>query len=190
MRWLFSLGLPLVLVALGWMSQPFLEPLTGALLQIRQQAPYAVTLLAIVLAASFNQSRLFFSLLVFGVFTALLSGDAARYFYLISPATRTTAELVAVLMPLTLLVFAVTKERGIFTLRGGSRMVFIGLEVVAIGYFTFTPLPEPIGWVGKDYLIFPGLPTTAIPQLGLVMMAAAFLVIISMMIRRGTRANA
>lgn len=70
-RWLFILIVPVALVAAGRASQPVIEPLTGTLLHIRQQAPYAVTLLAMVLTASFNQSRLFFAMLAYGLFTAL-----------------------------------------------------------------------------------------------------------------------
>jgi hypothetical protein len=163
---------------------------TGTLLQIRQQAPYAVTLLAMVLAASFNQSRLFFSLLAHGLFTVLLSGDAARHFPLVPQATQTTAELISVLMPLTLLVFAAAKERGIFTLRGGGRLGFIVLQVLAVVYFTRTPSPDLISWINKDYVSLPGFPVAAIPQFGLAMMAAAFLVIVTMMTWRRTGANA
>ncbi len=182
-RQLFTLIVPLALLAIGWASQPFLEPLTGTLLQIRQLAPYAVTLLAMVLAAAFNQSRLFFVLLAYGLFTALLTGDAARYLALVPPTTQ-TAELVSVLMPLNLLVFALVKERGIFTLRGGGRLGFIALQVVAVAYLTRAPSPSLIGWVGHDYLNLPDLPTTVIPQLGLAAMISAFLVIVAVMIWR------
>ncbi len=184
MRWLFTLSVPLALLAIGWASQPILEPLSGTLLLIREQAPYAVILLAMVLAASFNQSRLFFSLLALGLFTALLSGDAARYIALVPPATQTTAHLVAVLMPLNLLVFAVAKERGIFTLRGVTRLGFVALQVLAVAYFTHVPSPSLIGWMGKDHVNLPDLPITAVPQLGLMMMAVAFLVVVMMIWRR------
>lgn len=188
-RWLFTLSAPLALVAIGWTSQPFLEPLTGTLLQIRQQAPYAVTLLAMVLAASFNQSRLFFSLLAYGLFTALLAGDVARYIALVPRATQTTAELVSLLMPLNLLVFARAQERGFFTLRGGGHLGFVLLQVVAVAYLTRAPSPSLIGWVGKDYLNLPEYPFPAIPQLGLMTMAAAFFGIVTALAWRRTAAN-
>ncbi len=190
MHWLFPLSVPLALVAVGWASQPLVEPLTGTLLQIRQQSPYGVTLLAMVLAASFNQSRVFFALLAYGLFTALLSDDAARHLPGIPAATRTTAELVALLMPLNLMILAVTKERGILTLGGGVRLGVILLQVAAVAYFTQAPPRYLTGWVGADYLPIPGLPNTTVPQPGLAMLTAALLVMVTTMAWRRSGSDA
>jgi len=190
MRWLFTLSVPLALVAVGWLSQSTFAPMSGLPDPIRQQAPYGVTLLAMVLAASFNQSRLFFSLLAYGLFTALLSGDAARYASFFPKPNDTTAELVSVLMPLSLLVIGIAKERGVLTLRGGIRLGFIVLLAGVAVYFTQRPSEHLSDWLSKDYLNIAGLPATTIPQLGLAMMAATFLVIVAMLVWRRTGANA
>ena len=191
LRWVFVLSLPVVCLTSGWLSQPFLEPLSGTLLQIRQHVPYAVTLLAMVLAASFNQSRLFFALLTYGLFSAFLADDATRLLSVVPQTANTgTAQLVSVLMPLNLLILALSKERGVFTIRGWGFLGAILLQSGALVYLAQGPFPQWLSWIGKDYLSFPDLPLRTIPQLGWGMLSLALLVIGALLGLQRTGANA
>jgi len=93
--------------------------------------PYVVFGVGGVVAWYFNRSRIVFALLILTMAAMALYrvGDGYAGGDRVS---RVVFAAVAVLLPLNLAAFAVLKERGLFTVRGVSRVVVIAAQVLAV----------------------------------------------------------
>jgi diguanylate cyclase (GGDEF)-like protein len=91
--------------------------------------PVIVFGLGLALSAFFRRSRLFFALLVLGLAQTAFAWIIP---HLSSTSARITANGIALLLPLNLLVLAFLKERGIVSPVGRRRLAVVGGQIAAI----------------------------------------------------------
>jgi len=108
-----------------------LELLNKTLLSLADVSLAVVSIVGILFGWRFNRTRL-----VFAVIVVTLADRALVYFVpAVTPSDqigRTVLETTSVLLPLNLALLAMVKERGILTLRGIGRQLFIVFQPVAI----------------------------------------------------------
>lgn len=109
--------------------------------------PVVVFGTGLTLSAFFRRSRLFFALLALTVAQSTFTWVVPR----LSPETaRITANAVALLLPLNLLVLAFVKERGIISPTGRKRLAIVALQILAVWILclpSFSPAAEQLGRV-------------------------------------------
>jgi diguanylate cyclase (GGDEF)-like protein len=148
--------------------------------------PYVVWGTGALLGWRFNRSRVVFAMLVLAIadwsLVQFVSGGAAA-----TPRGRLIHQAVAVLLPLNVLVFALAKERGVLTVRGGFRIAFLCCQPLAIAFLTRS------GWKNvTTYLEHPffNLPELARPPLAQPAITAFVLSLVVLAIQALRRQNA
>ena len=171
-------GIVLLVVVLLLQFQAIREPLT----ELAQFYPYVVFAIGAILAWRFGRSQIFFALLV------LLLVDRTLAFTGSNGRTGGLYQVLAILLPLNLVVLARLKERGIFTtsgaIRAGALAVQAIIVLIVVRSRTVTDtlaaredLPEQLfSWTNIGYL-------------GLVVFAAAFVLLIVTQVLKPTAAG-
>jgi diguanylate cyclase (GGDEF)-like protein len=150
--------------------------LPDALQPYVQAYPYVVFGVGVVMAWYFNRSRIVFALLILTVSAVALYRVGDGYAGA-DRVSRVVFAAVAMLLPLNLAAFAVLKERGVFTVRGVSRLIAIAAQVLAVD------LTIRLNWsAAREWLTYAFadewlMAWTSLPQASLAVfgVAAAFL---------------
>ena len=101
--------------------------------------PVVVFGVGLVVSAFFRRSRLFFALLAL----TLAQSTFAWVMPLLSPGSaRITANAIAILLPLNLLVLAFLRERGIISPAGRRRLAMVTLQVMAVAILSMPGLAQ------------------------------------------------
>ena len=122
---------------------------------------------ALVMAWRLDRSRLFFIALVLALGFFVLVGLPAGF-------TKTPQQLenvqlgVAILVPWNIVLFAIVKERGIFTLRGSIRFGFILLQAGLLLWVIRSPYAKYLAHATQELFPLPILRHVPIPQLSLL----------------------
>lgn len=144
-------------------------------LNLLQYAPYLVFFIGVVIAWKFNYSRILFCLLIYTMSFVILMK---------LPEIKVRSEdiflLISIFIPLNVLIFSFLSERGIVSLWGFIRLVFI-LSQVYVGYQLIQS--ENLAWV--DYVKRPLISLdykihSSVPQVSLILF---ILTIIALFIR-------
>lgn len=96
---------------------------------IVQYLPVVVFGVGLAVSAFFRRSRLFFALLAL---TLAQSAFAWVMPHLSADSTKITANAIAILLPLNLLVLAFLRERGIISPAGRRRLAIVALQVMSV----------------------------------------------------------
>lgn len=135
-------------------------------------APYIILIMGAILAWRFNKSCIFFVFLVLA--SSLLGvlrfeGELGR--------KNDIYNSICVLLPANLLLFASLKERGIVSVWGISRLSLIGVEIYCV-YISVTEKDWFIlNYFKKSFVTLPDFLKTPLPQLGVLLFLAAFLLL-------------
>jgi diguanylate cyclase (GGDEF)-like protein len=117
---------------------------------IQSLYPGGVLIVGVLLGWRFNRSRLIFTLVVLALADRALltlSGVAGQ-----PGAAKAVFDTVAFLLPLNYLAFALLTERGLLTARGGLRIGFILLQVMAVlVMYSYQPA-KVLGWLNHGVL--------------------------------------
>lgn len=116
-----------LLITLGFFSialylLPWVDDLPEGLKLIRHYLPYPVLIITMLLSLSFNQTRLFFVLYLTAIFLVLILGDLKPPAYFSPIDQFKFIQLVFLLYLFAVMFFLFSKERGVLTLRGISRL--------------------------------------------------------------------
>ena len=145
---IIALLIPVSLLGLSLLLIPRADSLAPAALVILHYLPYAGLAVSMVLSLSFNQTRLFFGLLLTMLFLALLLGDTAYLSFMPALSKGVVIELIGVLYPVSLILFMFMKERGLLTLAGLLRLLFVSLLAVSVVLLAhYQPVPVLSGWL-------------------------------------------
>ncbi|HEX4603326.1 MAG TPA: GGDEF domain-containing protein [Candidatus Angelobacter sp.] len=101
--------------------------------------PTVVFGVGLALSAFFRRSRLFFALLVL---TLAQSAFAWIMPHLSAASRQITANAIAILLPLNLLVLAFLRERGIISPAGRRRLAMVALQVMAVAILSMPALAQ------------------------------------------------
>lgn len=142
--------------------------------------PYAIVAAGLALSWRFNRGRVFFVLLSLAVSYWAMSGYLPLKVPVATPqvSKQFLLGVLGIFLPFNILVFSLLKERGIFTRPGLLRAIFLVTQV-GLAYWAWHALDQralsmlnlqlwPTHWTMK----------TNITQIGVVLFAAAFLVLL------------
>ena len=117
---------------------------------IIKYAPYIIFCIGLLLSYFFKTSKLFF-LLVIMVMIKIVANEAIyQYFFAsinIKIYKNLLFNLLYILMPINIIIFSLFKERGIFSVWGFIRIIFIIGQFVGI----FIKVEENISYISKNY---------------------------------------
>lgn len=128
-----------ILLAITFVLVRKIDKFPVQVLNLLQYAPYLIFFIGVVIAWKFNYSRILFCILIFTM----------SFFILMKlPEIKERKEeiflLISLLIPLNVLIFSFLSERGILSLWGFSRLVFILFQVY-LGYQLIQS--ENLSWV-------------------------------------------
>jgi len=175
----WSIAIPLGLCAIALALQPWAESLPISLKAISHYLPYVLLAATMALSLGFNQTRVFFALLMTGAFLALLQGDLWLSARLPVVSEQTMLGLISLLYPAGLALLLISKERGLFTLVGMLRLAVILILPLLVVFLSQTDMPLPMGWLQSPFLPDVIGLISALPDLVLVVNA---LILVGMMI--------
>jgi diguanylate cyclase (GGDEF)-like protein len=137
LRILSTLIIPVALLILAILLYPKVEQLHSSQLVLLSWLPLGIAIITLVLCLRFNRSRIFFTAL-----TVVLSYVVVQWY--MSGIGKAGANIIwptlCLLLPLNILVYSLLKERGTFTLWGGTRFTLLLMPfIVIIGLAQFYP---------------------------------------------------
>jgi diguanylate cyclase (GGDEF)-like protein len=147
--------------------------------------PFMVTAAGLFLGWRFNRSRLVFAIIILAVADRFLAQYASGL-----AGTRAAGRIiynaVAFLLPLNLILFALLKERGVFTLRSLARFGLIVAQVLAVMALCWHRHLGVVEWLNASLVPVPFLSRLRLAQPALLAFATAFLSIMARFLwRRG-----
>jgi diguanylate cyclase (GGDEF)-like protein len=183
---IIALLIPVSLLGLSLLLIPWADSLAPATVAILHYLPYAALAVSMVLSLSFNQTRLFFGLLLTMLFLVLLLGDAAYLSFMPALPKGVVIQLIGVLYPVSLILFMFMKERGLLTLAGLLRLLFVSLLAVSVVLLAhYQPVPVLSGWLDYTFLHPAVGSLTPLSDLVVVSHVTALLIIILRIMLRG-----
>ena len=111
--------------------------------------PAVVFAVGLALSAFFRRSRLFFALLAL---TLAQSAFAWVIPHLSAGSTRITANAIAILLPLNLLVLAFLRERGIISPAGRRRLAIAALQVMGVAILCMPATANIAAQLGRAFV--------------------------------------
>jgi diguanylate cyclase (GGDEF)-like protein len=111
--------------------------------------PVAVFVVGLALSGFFRRSRLFFALLALAL---AQSAFAWIMPHLTADSARITANAIAILLPLNLLVLAFLRERGIISPAGRRRLAIVGLQVMGVAILCMPLLGHIAAQLGREFV--------------------------------------
>ncbi|WP_236021953.1 GGDEF domain-containing protein [Geomesophilobacter sediminis] len=143
---------------------PLLSPVQRELVFL---SPYLALAVGLGLSLAFNRGRVFFALLLLGLFHLV-----TRHYLLIGATGYTPSAIYhcfCFLLPINLLLLSFMAERGIFTHAGRLRMSFIAIQLIAVYWIVrfrvdYSAVPELLSHpiVKSPFLEGLGLPQPAV----------------------------
>lgn len=183
---IIALLIPVSLFGLALLMIPWADSLVPTTAVILHYLPYAVLAVSMALSLSFNQTRLFFVLLLTMLFLTFLLGDVRYLGFMPVLPEGAVIQLVGVLYPVSLVLFMFMKERGLLTLAGLLRLLFVSLLAVLVVLLAHYQPVSGLVWMNNVFL-HPAIGRlTPLPDMVVVFHASALLMIIMrLMLRAG-----
>jgi diguanylate cyclase (GGDEF)-like protein len=143
--------------------------------------PLAVFVTGLAVSAFFRRSRLFFALLALGIaqvtFTWVIPHLEER-------AAQITADAVALLLPMNLLVLAFVRERGIISPTGRKRLAIVGAQILAVMILCAPAFRDASNWIGRAFAPLALSAWSRLSQPALLAFVIAAIVITVPLVRR------
>lgn len=176
MNTLRPIYLTLGVLILAWLLSRYLHLLPTQLFHFVSYLPFVLSAVGIVLALSFQRSRMAqLMLLIALVYWILIRFDQARWYF-------GFLELLAILLPLNILMFAIYRERGLLSLSSVLRLAALALQAGLILWFLAR---HPQGGLLLHQQWWPGwvLEQSPFGQLSQLLAAASLLLGLALAIR-------
>jgi GGDEF domain-containing protein len=173
---------PTAILILTWFLVPHIAGLTPARQEMVAFAPYIVTLLGMFLAVHFHRSRPFMALLVLVLFywssRTFLSGEQ------IESGLNKVYQAFVLLVPPNLLLFTLMRERGIFSIAGRLRFVFLAVQAAAVMWLFRQHFVELLPYIARSYTRLPFSSSLLVPQPAMAAGSLCFALIALLALRR------
>jgi diguanylate cyclase (GGDEF)-like protein len=141
--------------------------------------PYAIFAIGLVLSATFNRSRLFFALL------ALVLADSWMGAWMGSAAAYHTAfSVMAFLLPVNLLAFSFTGDRGVISPAGRRRLLVMAAQIVAVALLSSSWMHRAGALLDASFIPPYLTAWSHLPQLSLLAFVVAAGVLVAGLVRR------
>jgi diguanylate cyclase (GGDEF)-like protein len=176
-QFFWLLAIPLGLIATALSINTGVGNVSGLSSAVIHYLPYLTILAALVLCVSFNQSRLFFVLLLSGLFLALLVGDARVPAGLVPASHRELSYLFGLYYAMLVLVLVFLRDRGLLTLIGVSRLLLV-LAVPLLALYQGRRSPDyDLEWLKVSLLPDSLGQLSQVPDLVLIVFVVASLLV-------------
>lgn len=123
---IMSLSLPALILILAYAGLTKMDSLSPSVIKNIPYLPYVFLLITVVLAYRFNQSKVFYLALAFIFIQSIMPGTLYEWTSFDQVQLDLVYSLIGVLVPLNIVIFSLVKERGIFSLWGFLKLLFIG----------------------------------------------------------------
>lgn len=178
---LYTLLPEFVLFIIAALFTPYAAKFSGPGLLATELASGLIVLLALILALQFNRSRMFFALLTLcGLCVGLLIMGRAH-------TTITHAALggaLCLLVPLNLLIFSFSPERGVFSRYGAARFGLLAIELVCVAVLLGFGAAPVVTALHVHFIASSVLDHTPITQPGLLLLAIGLITLNDRLILR------
>jgi diguanylate cyclase (GGDEF)-like protein len=170
------LMLPVLLLAIASLTVSRLGGLPPAWQEILPWLPYAVIAAGMLLSLNFHRGRAFYVLLML----ALFNWSCATFLHdgLTSFRARMVYQALSLLLPLNILLFSFMRERGVLSLGGRLRIVFLAAQTGLVAWLVRYNYVGIEQFLAKKFVVSPLLNRFVIPQAALVVMSVAVLLIV------------
>jgi len=177
-RTLVSLAVPVAVLAAAFYIAGHSAELPASLAGLRVYGAYVVIALGIVVSLAFGRGRALFAVVCLAI-SYLAYGHLLHYGLKNFPA-RTALAALCIFVPLNLGTLSVLRERGVFNVHGFYRIAAIMLQIAVTLWVMWTGMTSVTDWAYRPLLRNLVLSHVQIPQLGLFLMTAGFIVSTSM----------
>jgi diguanylate cyclase (GGDEF)-like protein len=171
------IALPLALLATAYAALGRVQLLPAAQSELAFYAPYLALFGGGALSLAFNRGRVFFSLIMLGLFYLLARNYLPEG--LVDYVPQTLYLCSSILIPVNLCLFCFMRERGIFTRAGRQRLGFLAAQAGAV--FWTARFPQDYSaipaLIGSPLIRSSFLDRLVLPQLGLLFFLFAGLLI-------------
>lgn len=170
---LFILVVPAVLLAAAYLALPRMGTIPHAWREIIPYFPYTIIAVGMFLSLHFHRSRVFFVLLILAVFYwscgAYLRNGLGGF------NSRMVYQAISILLPFNILLFCFMRERGLLSVGGRLRLIFLVAQAGLVAWFVRYEYSGLEQFLSKKFLPSPFLDRLAISQLALSLFFIAFL---------------
>jgi diguanylate cyclase (GGDEF)-like protein len=143
--------------------------------------PTAVFVIGLALSAFFRRSRLFFALLML---TLAQSAFAWVLPHLSPGSVKITANAIAILLPLNLLILAFLRERGIISPAGRRRLAMVALQVMGVAILCMPAMAQISAQLGRVFVPLMFSRWSGLSQSALLTFILAIAIIMVPLVRR------
>ncbi|HXE95135.1 MAG TPA: GGDEF domain-containing protein [Dongiaceae bacterium] len=174
--------MPAAILIPTWFIVPHIAGLTPARQEMVALAPYLVTLLGMFLAVHFHRSRpfmvLFVLIIFYWSFRTFLSGEQFE------PGLNKLFQAFVLLVPPNMLLFTLMRERGMFSIAGRLRFVFLAVQAAAVLWLFRLHFVELLPYIARSYTRLPFSNSLLVPQPAMVAGSLCFASIALLALRR------
>lgn len=166
-----------MLLVAAYLSLPHIAALSPAQRELALFSPYLVVVVGMSLSFAFGRGRVFFILLLQGIFywsfrTYLQNGINGF-------APQVVFQSLCLLLPLNITLFSFIRERGVMTVSGRMRFIFLALQAAMVAWIIryqhdYSDLPL---FLSAKFLHFPFISDLTLPQPALLLIVAGILLI-------------
>ncbi len=175
---------PAAILIATWFAIPYISLLPPARQELVTVAPYLVTALGMFLAVHFHRGRPFLALLVLILFywcsRSHLSGEPAKV------SLNGYYQAFVLLLPVDLALFSLMRERGVFSMAGRLRLVFLTVQALGALWLFRDHFVDILPYVARSYIRLPFLDSQLIPQTAMLTGSLCFIFIAVLAVRRQT----
>ncbi len=175
---------PTAILIATWFLIPHINALAPARQELVLLSPYFITVLGMFIAIHFHRARPFMALLLLGLFywssRTFLSGEQ------IEPSLNRVYQAFVILIPLNMVLFTLMRERGLLSVVGRLRFVFLALQAAGVVWLFRRHFWDLLPYIARSYTSLPLISGLMIPQPAIVSGAFCFAVVALLALKRQT----
>jgi diguanylate cyclase (GGDEF)-like protein len=169
------LGLPIALIIVTGILFLNKPSLPKSLVLVLPYIAYAFYIIGIILGVRFNKSRVFFLCLILGIAQFSLSGGSSIF----RSATRQAdiSDIISFLIPINILLFSITRERGILTLWGRVKFGAVIIQALLVRLLIDPPNHDLRALISHKIINAGFLNSINMPQISMLLYFAVLVVL-------------
>ena len=173
---------PVLILMAAWLAIPHLATLSPGRQELVLIAPYLVSAIGMFLAVHFHRGRPFKTLLLL-----LFFYWCSRTYFGAEPAMLSINgyyQAFVLLLPINLVLFALMRERGVFSTAGRMRLVFLLFQIVAAAWLFHDHFVDILPYVTRKFITLSVVDNLLIPQPAMLSGFFCFILITVLAVRR------
>lgn len=184
----FSLMIPIILLISAYVFFLRINTLSPLLIAITPYLPYLFFIAVILLAYSFNKSNIFFLAIIFVIMQ--LSLEPAIYTkFNYTLKLNLIYSIIGILLPLNVLLYTFLKERGIFSLWGIIKFLFIVGQFFLTVWIVFSENPAILKFLNIELIFFNFTCLNGISQVSILVFLLAVTVLFIKLLMKNSFLN-